>query len=343
MKKLLASLLIPASLLIAQPQPSTAQIEAMEEFIYSSTQEIFQKKEYQYSPQAFKKPWDKKPAHSKKVYTNALKTLDKNAKVELGKGFFNKKRITFTSELPKNFTIDQGDLVLEISQSSMKDSKGAEVPFKKSGMVSLGNRSSSGFSKGKSYNNNWIRVTSTFESDVPASTKAKGSVTINAKCITGHNILKINALSKGKELKLGSHIIKVVDVFNNKIIIDAPGLDMSAFDFVNLDAKGKELKKIDFQSYSKKVGPEKAQGFGDVAGKGLETLDREMYKAFSENADMSFKTFKKLFHEPLMNRSKNHSKANPNYLVLETAAPIETVWLYSPKFGVKKRIIKKIK
>ncbi len=337
--KYLLPILVLISFLGAAPKPTAEHIAHIEEFMYESALEAFQPKRF-YSTvnTSYTAPWEKKNPYSKKQLKAALKTLDKKATVKVEKAFFGKKRILFESEFPKNITDIRDYFSLELTKSKIKNSKKQKVGFSKTGMVMYGARNKSGSKNGKSYSNEWVTVSGKFDSDDKPGEKHKGKVTFTAKFISGYHKVSITPKDIGKSFKMGKVKFKVIDVVGNRVVLDTKGKSIEGIDYVNINAKGKEIVAMSYSDFEK-TGDTSIR-YGDIPSAGYQTMDIEIYKSFIKNPGMTLDDFRKSFHQKFTSGKPSNPK---NYLILVSADAIQTMVLHKPKYGVKKKISKKIK
>jgi hypothetical protein len=317
------------------------QIAKVEEFIYTLTKDLFKKPKMEYLKKEFKAPWKQEAPFSKRSYKLALNYLSKHASISLVDGVFGRKRVIFDSEFPKNMTDLQDQFLLKLISTNIKNSKKKRISFNTTGMTKWNTRTIAGSSAGETFSDKWQTLRVEFQSSERPGRKLTGDLTFNAQFATGYESVKLSKKSKGKRFTLGGQSYKVISVKHNKIVLETKNRDLESFDFVNLHSSGKAYVRMTFGEHQIRGGRIKPLAYRKVARKRIQLVDKVIYKAITKKPKMKFKKFKQKFHKYINNAIKNDKLDSNVFLVLESAAPINNFYIYTPNYSEQKKIVHK--
>ncbi len=324
-----------------QPEVRTAkQIEKVEAYIYSLAKDLFKRPKMEYLAKEYDTPWDETQKHSTRILKRALEHVADKATISLTDGLFGRRHIELDVEFPKNMNDLEGVCHVSLVSTKIHNSKGTRVRFNTTGKASWSERDEAGWNNGESYNHIWEHMKVFFQSKEKPGNQLKGDVEFLGKCRTSYDKVLLTSKSKGKKFTLGSSKFRVISVSHNRIILETKTKNYTEFDFVNLHKNGKAYVKMSFGEHQIRGGHIAPLDYRKVAVKRIQTVDKNIYKAFTKKPKMGLKAFKRKFHKDLVKSIKKGTLEDNVYIVLESAAPIKNFYLFTPKYSITKSIEK---
>ena len=339
--------LIFSSILYGQRIDSTKikQIEMYEKIMYEMNSNVFKKQKlYSKLDKDFKLPWKAEKVNTIKQFENALDTLIQKAKIEISDSFYS-LALTFQSSFPTYIEEELFDIFkLTIKSYDFTTLNIKPIKLQKTGSVTYGSYVSSGFKEnGELYHSEWKTINMTFNIHSEKKVKKedlKGSFLFNSGFVTDYDFIKIDKSSIGKSLFIGDIEFTVIDIIENKIILDfKQDLKDIKFDFVNLDNKGSKISQIPYFDFEKLKKEGKIPSGTLPQATGSQTINKIEFDLFKLKPDLSFTDYKIFAHPKFVEilNSENQKETadkiwGKKYLLFFSADKIQNFYLYKPKY-----------
>ncbi|WP_194767727.1 hypothetical protein [Tamlana sp. I1] len=274
------------------------EIEIYEKIMYGMNSGLFKNQKY-YSEldENYKLPWVEKK-YTNKQLESALDTLAINSKIKIIDDPFSDLVIEFDSYFPSYIKGGLSNIFkLLILNNQIKDQNLKNIQIKKDGSVTFGSKFSSGFKDGKSYSNDWKTITKSFKiSSKENKENLKGKIKFKSSFILDYHYVKINKLNKGQSLKIGSLDFKVIDFYENKVILDfKQNTEEINFSFVNIDDYGNRISQIPYFNFEKLKNDDKSiPSDATSIPEGGMAVSKVNYDIFKADPNLSFYDYKKI-------------------------------------------------
>ncbi|KAB1155137.1 hypothetical protein F7018_11700 [Tenacibaculum aiptasiae] len=285
--------------------------EEQKDFIYKMkfdmTKKLFEKPKYNFKNQ--KLDLNKKLIKSnktKKLIIESINFFEKNAKLKI----INEKTksINLVSNFPSNFVVENPNIIsIELLELKLLGNNNTLLKTLNAESTSFGT---------------YIIKSNQLSFDSKFDKNLTGEVSYRIKFITSYSSIKVSKKDIGKTIKLSNDEYKLIDLFENKLILKSNLNENSTINDL-------EIKCI---SINKKGTMEL---FSQNSPASSLLIKKEIYHLLKENKNFNIKVYKnKLPFQELMD-----NKLSGKYIVLELPAPIENeVILYQPIYGVNKTI-----
>ncbi|MCX2745479.1 hypothetical protein OO013_16485 [Mangrovivirga sp. M17] len=343
-KILFISLFILLSININGQEIDSAKIKAVEFFkgiLYQTNSNLFKKEKlYSKLEEDFSFPWDKLNLPDEKLNT-ALDSMIENATLSFSENDFMGNGLEFNSYFPQFIESGMLDLYdMKIIDSELRDKNNNQIKIDEKGSVNFGSKFKAGYRDGSSYSYNWVTVSATFRFEEKELDSARGKVTFKALVTSGYQYKKITRSDVGKTLSIDSLSFKVIDMFDNKVVLNFKNKDKTIFnnlEFINIDDKGNRIKQIPYFEFIKLKKEDKSIKSGPT-GEGKITTYAFNYNLFKDNPDMTPDEFDAKVNDKILRifAAENQEKQGKEefgekYLVIYAADNIQNFYLYFPE------------
>ena len=332
------------------PDPATVKkADGAIRMLYQFSSPIFKNKgEYSKIDDSYMLPWEATAANTNEQLLSAVDSLKANAKLKLVSGNISGSSLNLKTNFPANIK-DVGDIFeLNFSKSNIKNASGDLLEFRKTGSVSLGSNSVSGFKNGKNYAYDWVTINASFgQKDKQSVEGAAGSGTFMAKFIGDYKHTKVSAKDIGKKITLDGASFEVADIFDNKMILspkEGAKFNSRNIKFVNMDDNGHKIAAVSFAEMSERKKKDPSLEFSmSGLGSGTTTLNEKALEVFKKNPNISEDDFVSALLDSYSRvfssddpREAGLKYLGPKLTVLHAAGPIQNIYLYTPVYSVKK-------
>lgn len=157
-----------------------------------------------------------------------------------------------------------------------------------------------------------------------------GNVRYKLSFVVGYDSLRLDQSSISKTVKLGDVELKVIDIIENKVILQVIHskipLTSQQLKLLNFDFLG-NVFSIDYKYYEKQLQQFKP-AVQRPTGETMFTMPKVAYDIFKENPDISYEDYKKTY--TLLQKNKPYT----SYIVYCSFAPLKNSFmLYKPIYG----------
>ena len=345
MKKIITIIFLTfSSVLIGQEIDSTKikQIEMYGKIMYEMNSIAFKEHKY-YSKldKDYKLPWMVEKYKLNQL-ENALDTLIKNSKIEIKQGTFSGLSLEFNSSFPNYIDEGLSDIFkLTIKTNKIINQNKELIKINSNGSSGFGSNSISRLKNGKYYNNKWRTINSRFNIRSEEKKEGlKGTIIFNSGFVIDYDFIKIDKSSIGKSLFIGDIEFTVIDIIENKIILDfKQDIKDIKFEFVNLDKKGNKISQIPYFDFEKLKKEGKIPSETTFQGTGSQTIYKSEFDLFKLNSNLSYVEYKVFAYpkfEEIVNSEDKKETAKKvwgkKYLLFNSADKIQNFYLYKPKY-----------
>ena len=327
------------------------EIEMYVKTVYEMNSQVFKKgKLYSKIDKEYKLPWAKKTYNNKKL-KGSLDSLAKNASIEIKNDDFSGNNLMISLYFPQ-FINDEAfkTFDLKLKESNLINSKNERLKINKSGSENYVYNSSSSFKNNTSISKNQKTLETTFSILTENIKGVKGSIVFEAVFASGYYFKKIVKEDIGKSLKLNNLEFKVIDLFENKIVLDfkdkSPNL-IQILKFANLDKNNHKIEQIPYFEFTKMKEDDKSITT-EYRGEAKLNINAFDYDLFMQNPGMSFSEYQNNVHSKFVkilnsdNQNENAKKEfGESYIVIQTADVIENLYIYLLK-DIQKEFVLKI-
>ncbi len=299
----------------AQKKQTSGKNDFMKEMIFSQFKSIFQpdevvnantRKDYVY-------PWNKTLKMDKTALSNSLDTVAKNFLCEKSNDEINIK-----SKFPSNFQVERELFSVDILDYNLKNGKGAPIVLQTNmNFLNFGNEFSSSFvndNEGNTETKNENVIT--LNKPVRLKTDAEqiaGSITVEAKFITGYDYIKITKSDIGQVVDFKSQKFKILSINKGIAIIKILEGD-EKFDYLVTSSNN--------QPYN--------------GGSNKTTMAQEDFDFFSNNSKFTKEEFDPYYEK---NRERLLSKdLKRDIIIIKSDGEIANLYLYKATDILSKRV-----
>lgn len=224
-------------------------------------------------------------------------------------------------------------VLYSIHQNKLIDSLKNPVEIVNDGVINYSSSFSSTFNNGIRTDSNHIFMT--FLSQIEnTNSKVTGSVVYKIQFLTDYAKITLSKEDIGKTFELSILKLKLVDVFDNKIILERLDNDeyMPNLDLINLDKEGNELKPYTQAELSKMINKNPVDD-NELTDFSIQTVDSAFYNLFKNSPSITLEEFTKIY------RTTNQESKRYNLIILESITKIDDHFiLSSPIYGIDKNI-----
>ncbi|WP_378186755.1 hypothetical protein ACE939_00175 [Aquimarina sp. W85] len=339
----LMSFVLFYNLSFSQETPTTEQLEMIYQFSYEINKGLFETPVYAYKQKTFDyNERFKKNSIPQDSMFMALDSVVKNASIKVEKGSFGYNLI-LESEFPSigEFGEDYGNMEVELTNTEILTGDQDTIKVQTiGGGTSFGGGFNYSNINGKEINYNYrtLNKQSQILSDIDSTMVFKGKAQYKFSFLTDYEVIRLSKANIGEKFKLGADEYVLIDVFDNKIVLEkviTEGIDSDIdIDIINLSKNGKK----EFRSYplfELEELKKKNKKYKDVQSFASSRMGiyKKNYDIFKNKKDITLDEFKQLL--PLENLKK--LKKERQYTILAGPAPFDhNFLLYIPVFDVER-------
>lgn len=322
------------------------QAQLMEKISYGYGTMLFKEEKMHFKTGAkYTAPWDNFTPRNGNALKTTIDTLSRHAKLKTETGEFSGSNVIFTSRFPVNMDNDANEVFrIALKENNLTDSLNQKITVSSDPSVSYGSEFSSGFANDKSYSYNWKTISASFSSKSPiAGSHPKGSIVFTGEFVSRYDFIKITPRDIGKEFTLNGQTLKVVDIIKNKLVLSIEnGAKVSTdYKFVNLNDANQQIVPLSLMEMNELQKKDKSISVMS-AGTSQSKISKKVYDVFKQNPKITEEEFSKATHDWFISLLTSKEDATgkqrsmgPEYLIIQTAGPVQNLFLYTPVYQLK--------
>lgn len=329
-------------------------LEFYKALLYGTTKDVFATQElYTSIDSSYRLAWEN-DSPKRGQLQQSLDSLIQHSSAKVEAGSFGSWVVKLESEFPfaesGNALMDM--LHVRISDSRLYDLQGKEKEVQREGFLGFGSSFQTGIAHGESYHKTKRTLNASFPiKDTKDSKGITGNLYFLVGFVTNYLWVRIGPEDKGKTLRMGNYEIDVVDLFDNKLVLNLDNLPEDVeLQFVNLNAEGERISPMSqLELEQLKIKDSSISVDATARFEGSQTVYSAIYHWQVANKGASFEAFEAAFQAPLSSvlGSKKPIEdlkkvLGSPYRLYQCAGAIENFYLYMPILGIEKRFKKEI-
>ncbi|MCX2679320.1 hypothetical protein OOZ15_05140 [Galbibacter sp. EGI 63066] len=346
MKKLIPAILIfmICNYGFSQEETSEEEIKMIYSFFFEMNKEVFKEPTYAYKevPIDINEEFGANVISSETI-NSILDSLQKNAVIKIEYGLIW-KNLMLKAEFPR---LGEGDGMVDGVEVSLIDTKIYEkdvpVEIQEIEGVTVYEGDNNFFDINEETSNDDYRSLSLRNeilSEIQNVNDVTGSAEYAVQFMTGYETVELSKQDIGKKFKLGGNEYLLIDIFQNKVVIDElteeAEEEIMNIELINLSEDGKH-RQVPYSATELAELKEKDERYKDVEVLPFDKIEifEDNYKIFKNHLDITIEEYKELLPYEEFKELEDQNE----YVVLLSPAPVENTFiLYKLVFGTEKEI-----